>query len=116
MTVTRLKPMIRTRMTALAVALLVGGCGDDGGGLIEPEGTSLQGVVVRAGTQVRLPDVPVTLDGRTVVSDSRGLYRFDDVAVGEVTLSAQYPGYLLYERSLDIVEGSNSFDIPLLPE
>lgn len=91
-------------------------CGDDGGGMVAPNGTSLQGVVVLAGSQVRLPDVPVTMDGRVVVSDSRGQYRFEDVAVGEVTLSANYPGYLPYERVLEIVEGANTFDIPLLPD
>lgn len=100
----------------LTVSIIAAGCGQDGGGPVEPEGTSLQGSVFRAGSQVRLPDVAVTMDGRVAVSDSRGSYRFDDAPVGEVTLSATHAGYLPYERRLELSEGANSFDIALLPD
>ncbi|NNL30262.1 MAG: carboxypeptidase regulatory-like domain-containing protein, partial [Gemmatimonadetes bacterium] len=110
------RPPVAVRVVTSALFVAVSACGDDGRGIVEVDDTSLQGVVVRAGTQVRLPDVPVTMDGRVVVSDSRGQYRFDDVPVGEATLSVSYPGYLPYERLLEILEGANSFDIPLLPD
>ena len=108
----------RSRAGLLLGSLLVAlsACGGDGGGIVEPDGTWLQGVVFRAGTQVRLPDVPVTMDGRQVVSDSRGSYRFDDPPLGEVTLSVTYTGYLPYERRLDVFEGANNLDIALLPD
>lgn len=99
-----------------SLLLVLSACGGDGGGIVDPDGTWVQGVVFRAGTQVRLPDVPVTMDGRQVMSDSRGSYRFDDAPLGEVTLSVTYAGYLPYERRLDVSVGSNTLDIALLPD
>lgn len=93
-----------------------GGCTEGDTGPVGPEETVLQGMVVRAGTQVLLTDVPVTMDSRTARTDERGSYRFEDVPPGEVTLRVSWPGYLPYERSLLIVEGVNDFDIALLPD
>lgn len=111
---TKARPVGRRAVFVLLATFLA--CGDDGGGLVEPDGTVLQGIVVQAGTQVLLTDVPVTMDGRTVRTDDRGTYRFDDVPVGEVTLTVAQTGYLPYERRLQIEEGVNNFDIALLPD
>lgn len=90
--------------------------GEDGGGITDPDVNVLQGVVVRAGTEVLLADVEVSLGIRTVRSSDRGGYRFEDIAVGPTTLSASLPGYLPYERLMTIEEGMNSFDIALIPD
>lgn len=90
--------------------------GEDGGGITDPDVNVLQGVVVRAGTEVLLADVEVTLETRTVRSSDRGGYRFEDISVGQRTLSASLPGYLPYERLMTLEEGTNSFDIALIPD
>lgn len=102
------------RVALLLAALLA--CGGDDRGPMEPDPTVLQGTVLQAGTQVLLSGVPVTLDGRTVMSGDRGEYRFQDVQTGEATLSASQPGYLPWERTLELEEGNNTFDIPLIPD
>lgn len=105
------------RLAALVMmAIQWSACGDDGVGMTEPRGTVLQGSVVRAGTEVLLPDVPVTMESRTVFSNNRGEYRFEDPPLGEVTLTASLDGFLPYERRLEVVQGTNNFDIAMIPE
>lgn len=104
------------RLASILLVSLLTACGEDGGGVTEPDVTTLQGVVVRAGTQVLLSDVPVTLNTRTVRSSDRGQYRFEDIPTGQATLSASLAGYLPYQRRMTIEEGVNTFDIALIPD
>ena len=118
-TSTEMSALLRRWRTAFALVVAVAvlsACGDDGGGITQPDATVLTGSVVEAGTEVLLPDVLVGLGERTTRSNDRGQYRFEDLSPGDqVTLTASESGYLPYERTLILEQGTNVFDIALLP-
>lgn len=93
------------RMTALAVVL--------GGGLAAASANAqetLTGVVSNSATGRALEGARVVLKelGRETITDTRGAYRFADIAAGVVTLNVSYTGLNPVEISASISPGAQN--------
>jgi len=61
-------------------------------------------------------DVTLRIDGQEIVSDDDGLWSLDDVPMGPVTITVDWPPYRLYEERFDVVADDQWLDVRLLRE
>src|SRR5262245_49659965 len=71
---------------------------------------TLTGTVTNAATSRTLEGATVTIKGTTreVVTDRQGVYRFDNIAPGPVTLSVSYTGLSTVEVPVSVTPGASS--------
>jgi uncharacterized membrane protein len=79
------------RMALLATLLLISSCNAE---LTVNVGGAVQGIVVQAGNiTITLPGVTISLQGRTVVTNSSGEFFLGDLETGDYVMTVRKPGY-----------------------
>ena len=82
---------------------------------VPSDAPSLSGNVGQVATALLIAGVVVTADEMQVTTTPNGRYSFEDLEVGEVMLTAEYPGFETYTRRVRIREGRNTHDISMIP-
>jgi len=77
---------------------------------------TLRGVVRDNSTGAVLPDVLVTVDGKTTTTDSQGTYKFTGLAAGVYTITFSKTGYdTVTAHDVNLVKGDNQLNVYLNP-
>jgi len=104
-----LKRILSARLRILAVAALLHAV------VTTPAAAQtfvLQGAVVDRSSQEAISNATVRVAGRTLLTDARGRFRFQDVPAGSVSLSVAAIGYLSLERTI-VVTGDTAVILSL---
>jgi plastocyanin len=82
--------MMGRSVRLMAVVAVLAACGGDGGGVVDPDGGTLQGTVTGPGGGI--PDALVSLSGGgSVRTEEDGTFSFDDVSAGQHTVTVTPP-------------------------
>lgn len=101
---------VKLVFVACLVLLLLGGCGR------KPTTASgtISGTVIDSTTGKAMVGVTIKAGDKQVKTDSKGRYKISDIAPGSYTLTATFSDYKEHTQEIEVVQGSQAFDILLI--
>ncbi len=110
-----MKQLVAIALVVLVGAILISGCGGDGG-IGNPLVGSITGVVKDTGGAAISGVTVTTSGGRTATTNAAGEFTFTNLVPATYTLVATKTGYVAASGSVKVVGGANStFTFTLSP-